>query len=186
MTLLHIKKRGRTSVCATDALINSLESESISHQVTNVSNVFSRNKHSILREKGIRTNCQNTIIFMALTLLCTCFQSGTNNTMNPVLVDAFMTPTPIRPMHQCKPITIQNQHCQQRRRKVNFSPSSLRMINTKSGGKPIITVEQFQSEVLLQTQQEIDGEVPMVVDEKEQNPILVLYSAPWYVGTNLK
>ncbi len=62
--------------------------------------------------------------------------------------------------------------------------SSLNMVTTKSGGKPIVTIEQFQTEVLLQTDDEIDG---VLVDTnesataktKDSNPILVLYSAPW-------
>ena len=184
MTHININGRRKTFVCgSTDALINSFESANILSKVTMQSNAMARNRQNRLREKGLRTHFQNMIIFMALTLLCTCFQSqsDTNTIMNSILVDAFMTPTPILPIHQSNSILTQHQHSRQQSRKSNSSRTSLRMVNTKSGGKPIVTVEQFQSEVLLQTQQEIDGEVSMAVDEKEKNPILVLYSAPWYV-----
>lgn len=49
--------------------------------------------------------------------------------------------------------------------------TSLSMV-AKSGGRPIITTEQFEREVLLSGNDDPDG-------DKEVLPVLVLFSAPW-------
>lgn len=74
----------------------------------------------------------------------------------------------------------QKQQQKQKKQFVSFSSTTCcQMIaTTKSGGKPMLSVEQFQNEVLLQNnnKDKDDGDNER---REEQKPILVLYSAPW-------
>ena len=109
-------------------------------------------------KKQLSNNNPSPVLFL-LVLLVLLFD-------RIAVVDAFMTSSS-SPM-------IQQQRNFQHQQLYKTSITNLQMAATKSGGKAILSIEQFEKDVLLQSNEE--GEER---DPSQTKPILVLYSAPW-------
>ncbi len=148
--------------------VNTLDNSNIRCKKVSRTNIISSAPRRI-QHKRLNRNVNGPRIMFCVAFLCTF-----HNLTGRAFVNAFMSPSAIAMNHNIMSLQQQLPH----KRKLSSSMAKLGMVGTKSGGKPIVTVEQFQTEVLLQTE---DSDGNTIIDEKEQNPILVLYSAPWYV-----
>jgi thioredoxin 1 len=137
-----------------------------------------RTKNNCMRKKvNTRSDCLVAILLL-IALINTCSTSSSNNVgdgnsgVQLPVVNAFV-PSCSNSFSARHPSQSHLRIIEQRQ-KSKTSSVSLEMVATKSGGKPILTVEQFQSEILLQTEESTSSAATA-----EPKPTLVLYSAPW-------
>lgn len=116
---------------------------------------------TIKRSKKNRYNDSSPLLLL-LILLVLSFDKIT-------VLDAFMTTS--------SSSMIQQQRSQKHQKLQQKSPTSRQMAATKSGGKAILSIEQFETDVLLLNNEE--GEEGDDGSPSQTKPILVLYSAPW-------
>lgn len=113
---------------------------------------------TIKRSKEHRYNDSSPLLLLLLLLVLS-FDKIT-------VLDAFMTTS--------KSSMIQQQRSRQHQKLQQKSLTSRQMAATKSGGKAILSIEQFEIDVLLLNNEEGDDG-----SQSQTKPILVLYSAPW-------